>query len=124
MPDNYYRKDSRPVVGSFLTRLAHEGFTPTHVDDGEGWEKLPSRPHPFAAAREFVAAVDDSNVHFKHKDGGTLTVYFILCNSPEEIAADWSVTKGETSEAMERAWSEFSRIWEGRAWPKKGGENV
>ncbi len=131
VPVNHYRKDSRPVVGSFLNRLAHEGFTPTHVDDGEGWEKLPPSPHPFAspmsirlAAREMVTAVDDSNVHFKHKSGGTLTVYFILANDPEEIAADWSVTRGETSEAMERAWSEFSRIWEGRDWPKKGGENA
>ena len=122
VPVNHYRKDSRPVVGSFLNRLAHEGFTPTHVDDGEGWEKLASSP--FATTKEFVTAVDDSNVHFKHKDGGTLTVYFILANDPEEIAADWSVTRGETSEAMERAWSEFSRIWEGRGWPKKGGENA
>jgi len=138
VPVNHYRKDSRPVVGSFLNRLAHEGFTPTHVDDGEGWEKLSSSP--FATAKEFVTAVDDSNVHFKHKSGGTLTVYFILVNAPEEIAADWwtyaaasaldpsrrewSVTRGEASEAMERAWSEFSRIWEGRDWPKKGGGNA
>ena len=131
VPVNHYRKDSRPVVGSFLNRLAHEGFTPTHVDDGEGWEKLAPSHHPFASpmsirlvAREMVTAVDDSNVHFKQKSGGTLTVYFILANDPEEIAADWSVTRGETSEAMERAWSEFSRIWEGRGWPKKGGENA
>tara|TARA_A100001037_G_scaffold223798_1_gene201738 strand:+ start:3194 stop:3601 length:408 start_codon:yes stop_codon:yes gene_type:complete len=130
VPVNHYRKDSRPVVGSFLNRLSHEGFKPTHVDDGEGWEKLPvnSKGDPaagnFFRAKEMVTAVDDSNVHFKHKSGGTLTVYFILANDPEEIAADWSVTRGETSEAMERAWSEFSRIWEGRDWPKKGGENA
>ena len=65
VPVNHYRKDSRPVVGSFLNRLAHEGFTPTHVDDGEGWEKLAPSHHPFASpmsirlvAREMVTAVD------------------------------------------------------------------
>jgi|3_EtaG_2_1085321.scaffolds.fasta_scaffold26599_4 hypothetical protein len=121
----HYRRDSRPVVGSFLHRLSLEGFTPTAVDDGEGWEKLPvnSDGGPVAGyaakVKEMVTAVDDAWVSFKHEWGGKLTIYFILCNSPDEIAADWSVTRGETSEAMERAWGEFTRIWEGRDWPKK-----
>lgn len=122
MPVTRILNDSRPVVGSFLNRLAHEGFEPIYVNDGMEWEKLSS--NPFAAAREMITAVDEAHATFKHKSGGKLTVYFILCNSPEEIAADWWVTRGETSEAMERAVSEFRYVWEGRGWPKKGGENV
>ena len=124
MPVKHYRRDSRPVVGSFLNRLRLEGFKPIAVDDGEGWEKLPitsgwgTVAGSLAKVKEMVTAVDAAHVCFRHHSGGTLTVYFILCNSPDEIAADWSVTRGETSEAMERAWGEFTRIWEGRPWPK------
>lgn len=49
-----------------------------------------------------ITAVDEAHATFKHKSGGKLTVYFILCNSPRR-----SLPTGGSPEARPlKRWSE------------------
>lgn len=104
-----------PVVGSLISKLKDQGLTVEAVDNGGGWQTVAT----FKAAVAEATAADDARLKVSDGGGRYAHLLLVLDCEPEEILADWSVTKGaaDLDAKVEAAAEAFSLRWEGKACP-------
>lgn len=97
MPNN--PTTERGAVQQVIRAVRDSGWEMTFVYDGG--EDVPVRTEPEAI--EAIFAVDDAFLNFE-KDGETGWVRFVLGNSPEEVAADWTTNLDAVETLTSRWW--------------------
>ena len=118
-----------PETASLLASLTAHGFTIIGGDNGDGMFRFDSFPSESAFLDELLACEECSLIVRRKatkeslKTPGkmvyrTYFIFIVLGNSPGELVSDWGIPSDkEDSEALDKAITDNSDKWEGKAQP-------
>lgn len=82
----------KAAIRQIIRALRKAGYTLTGGHDGEDFFEVPADVSEDKLIDDYLTVCDDSTLH-TWKDGeGNSFVYFVLGNSPEEVACDYGVS--------------------------------
>jgi len=93
-------KTDSAAIRQIIRALLAAGYALDYVDDGEDEVKVSTE----AEALDAITAVDSAHLFVKHPTERASHVWFVLGNSPDEVAADHGVSLSPVLDPLHHKW--------------------